>query len=140
MTPNGTRSLWTAFAATVVVGFAASLIGCASAGPLTPVVVSDVKSVAGTWKGVIYQSGYQPDYIILTIQEDGSYQFTSRQALGSTRGKGTIVISGGRLIIQGEKGRGVATVLRSPNGDRIMDVQATLSDNSIVTAKLSLSP
>jgi hypothetical protein len=140
MTPIGTRSLWTTLAATVVVGFAASLIGCASAGPLTPVVVSDVKSVAGTWKGVIYQSGYQPDYIILTIQEDGSYQFTSRQALGSTRGKGTIVISGGRLIIQGEKGRGVATVLRSPNGDRIMDVQATLSDNSIVTAKLSLSP
>ena len=46
----------------------------------------------------------------------------------------------GRLIIQGEKGRGVATVLRSPNGDLIMDVQATLSDNSIVTAKLSLSP
>jgi hypothetical protein len=140
MTPIGTRSLWTTLAATVVVGLAASLIGCASAGPLTPVVVSDVKSVAGTWKGVIYQSGYQPDYIVMTIQEDGSYQFTSRQAFGATVGKGTIVISGGRLIIQGEKGRGVATVLRSPNGDRIMDVQATLSDNSIVTAKLSLSP
>ena len=140
MTPIGTRSLWTVFAATVVVGFAASLIGCASAGPLTPVVVSDVKSVAGTWKGVIYQSSYQPDYIVLTIQEDGSYQFTSRQGLGPSRGKGTMVISGGRLIIQGEKGRGVATVLRSPNGDLFMDVQATLSDNSIVTAKLSLSP
>ena len=140
MTLGGTRSFWTTLAATVVVGFAASLIGCASGGPLTPVVVSDVKSVAGTWKGVIYQSSYQPDYIILTIQEDGSYQFTSRQALGASRGKGTMVISGGRLIIQGEKGRGVATVLRSPNGDLFMDVQATLSDNSILTAKLSLSP
>jgi hypothetical protein len=140
MTPIGTRSLWTTLAATVVVGFAASLIGCASAGPLTPVVVSDIKSVAGTWKGVIYQSGYQPDYIVLTIQEDGSYEFTSRQAFGSTVGKGTIVISGGRLIIQGQKGRGVATVLSRPNGDLFMDVQATLSDNSILTAKLSLSP
>jgi hypothetical protein len=140
MTPNGTRSLWTTLAATVVVGFAASLIGCASAGPLTPVVVSDIKSVAGTWKGVIYQSSYQPDYIVLTIQEDGSYQFTSREALGPSRGKGTMVISGGRLIIQGEKGRGVATVLRRPNGDLFMDVQATLSDNSVLTAKLSLSP
>ena len=119
MTPNGTRSLWTVF---------------------TPVVISDVKSVAGTWKGVIYQSSYQPDYIVLTIQEDGSYQFTSREALGPSRGKGTMVISGGRLIIQGEKGRGVATVLRSPNGDLFMDVQATLSDNSVLTAKLSLSP
>jgi hypothetical protein len=51
-----------------------------------------------------------------------------------------MVISGGRLIIQGEKARGVATVLRNPNGDLFMDVQATLSDNSILTAKLSLSP
>lgn len=137
MTPSGTRSLWTALAATVVVGFAASLIGCASAGPLTPVVVSDLKSVAGTWTGVVYQSGSEPDYVALTIQEDGSYRVESRPAIGPTRGKGTITIREGRLIFQGEKGRGVGTVLRSPNGDRIMDVQATLSDNSTLTAKLS---
>ena len=54
--------------------------------------------------------------------------------------KGQIVISEGRLIIQGEKGAGVATVLSSPGGDRIMDIQATLNDNSILTAKLSPSP
>lgn len=137
MTPSGTRSLWTALVATVVVGFAASLIGCASAGPLTPVVVSDLKSVAGTWTGVVYQSGSEPDYVALTIQEDGSYRVESRPAIGPTRGKGTITIREGRLIFQGEKGRGVGTVLRSPNGDRIMDVQATLSDNSTLTAKLS---
>jgi hypothetical protein len=140
MTPIGTRSLWTTLAATVVVGFAASLIGCASAGPLTPVVVSDVKSVAGTWKGVVYLSGSEPEYVSLTIQEDGSYHLESRQAIGSTRGKGTIVISEGRLLFQGEKGRGVGTVLRSPNGDRVMNVEATLSDNRILTAKLSPSP
>jgi hypothetical protein len=140
MTPSGTRSLWTAFAATVVVGFAASLIGCASAGPLTPVAVSDVKSVAGTWKGVVYGFGSEPESIVLTIQEDGSYNVEVRQALGPTRGKGTIAISEGRLIFRGERGRGVGTVLTSPNGDRVMDVQATLSDNSILTAKLSLSP
>ena len=118
-----------------MVGFAASLIGCASAGPLTPVVVSDVKSVAGTWKGVIYQSGYQPDYIVMTIQEDGSYRVHVPPSARPGTRKGHDRDQRGRLIIQGEKGRGVATVLRSPNGDRIMDVQATLSDNSIVTAK-----
>jgi hypothetical protein len=140
MTPGGTRSLWTTLAATVVVGFAASLIGCASAGPLTPVVVSDVKSVAGTWTGVVYKSDSEPEYVALIIEENGSYHVESRQALGPTRGKGTIVISRGRLIFQGEKGHGVGTVLRSPSGDRIMDVQATLSDHSILTAKLSPRP
>ena len=34
MTPRLTRSLWTAFTATVV-GFTAFLVGCASLGPLT---------------------------------------------------------------------------------------------------------
>ena len=52
----------------------------------------------------------------------------------------TLVISGGRLIFQGEKGHGVGTVLRSPSGDRVMDVEATLSDNSTLTAKLSPRP
>jgi hypothetical protein len=36
MTPTGTRSLGTALAATVVVGFAATLIGCGSFGPSLP--------------------------------------------------------------------------------------------------------
>jgi hypothetical protein len=140
MTPTGTRSVWTTLAASVVVGFAASLIGCASAGPLTAIVVSDVKSVAGTWTGVVYQSGSEPDSVVLTIQEDGTYRVESRPAIGPTRGKGTVVISGGRLIFQGPNGRGVGTVLRSRSGDRVMDVQATLSDNSTLTAKLSPSP
>jgi hypothetical protein len=139
MKSNRARSLWTALTATVIVGFAASLIGCASAGPVTPVVVSDVKSVAGTWKGIVYRSGSEPEQIVLTIREDGSYDLVSAQPLGS-RGKGTMVVSNGRLVIEGEKGRGVATLLKNPAGDRVMNVEATLSDNSTLTAKLWPSP
>ena len=139
MKSNRARSLWTALTATVIVGFAASLIGCASAGPVTPVVVSDVKSVAGTWKGIVYRSGSEPEQVVLTIREDGSYELVSAQPLGS-RGKGTMVVSNGRLVIEGEKGRGVATVLKNPAGDRVMNIEATLSDNSTVTAKLWPSP
>ena len=136
MTLSGARSLWTVLTGTVIVGFAASLIGCASAGPITPVEVSDVKSVAGTWKGTVYQSGFAPDYVTLTIREDGSYDIVSTQTIGASRGKGKIVINAGRLLIEGEKGRGVGTLLRSPGGDLVMSIEATLSDNSILTAKL----
>jgi hypothetical protein len=138
MTPRVTRSLWTAFPATVV-GFTALLVGCASLRPLTPVHVSEVKSVAGTWKGVVYESSSEPDYITLTIQEDGSYEVVSRQTIGASRGKGQIVIREGRLILQGQKGRGVGTLLSSANGDRVMRIEATLSDNSILTAELGPS-
>ena len=139
MTSNRARSLWTALTAIVIVGFAASLIGCASAGPVTPVTVSDVKSVVGTWKGIVYRSSFEPEQIVLTIREDGSYDLVSAQPLGS-RGRGKMVVSDGRLLIEGEKGRGVATLLTNPAGDRLMSVEATLSDNSILTAKLWPSP
>jgi hypothetical protein len=140
MTTSGARSQWTALTAIVIVGFAASLIGCASAGPVTPVAVSDVKSVAGTWKGIVYRSSFEPEQIVLTIREDGSYDFVSLQLLGTLRGRGKIVVSDGRLRIEGEKGRGVATLLKNPAGDRVMNVEATLSDNSTLTAKLWPSP
>lgn len=135
MTPRVTRSLWTAFTVTVV-GFTALLVGCASLGPLTPVRVSEVKSVAGTWKGVLYESGSEPVHVTLTIQEDGSYEVESRRTIGESRGKGQIVITEGRLILQGQKGRGLGTLLSSADGDRVMRVEATLSDNSILTAEL----
>jgi hypothetical protein len=136
MTSNRARSLWTALTTTVIVGFAASLIGCASAGPVTQVAVSDVKSVAGTWKGIVYGSGSEPEQVVLTIREDGSYDVVSAQIIGASRGKGKIVISEGRLLMEGERGRGVGTLLRNPAGDFVMNVEATLSDNSTLTAKL----
>jgi hypothetical protein len=140
MTSNRARSLWTALTATVIVGFAASLIGCASAGPVTPVAVSDIKSVAGTWKGIVYQSGSEPDQVVLTIREDGSYDVVSAQPRGTSRGKGKIVVSDGRLLMEGEKGRGLGTLLKNPAGDLVLNVEATLSDNSILTAKLWPQP
>ena len=139
MTSRGARSLWTRFTATVVFGFAASLVGCGGFGPLTPVAVSDVTSVAGTWKGVVYGSGSEPENITLTIREDGSYDVVSRQKFGESRGRGQIVIREGHLIMQGVKGRGLGTLLSTRAGDRVMNIQATLSDNSLLTAELTPS-
>jgi hypothetical protein len=145
MTPSSARSLRTVFTVIVVVGLAASLVGCASVGSLTPVEVTDVKSVAGRWDGVVYQSGSRTDYYIgtddvtLTIREDGSYDVESSRTTGISRGKGQIVISQGRLILRGERGQGVGTVLSSPGGDRVMSIDAVLTDNSILKARLSPS-
>jgi hypothetical protein len=136
MTSSGTRSLWAIITMTVVIGFVASLPGCASVGPVVPVVVSDVKSVAGTWQGVVYGPGSEPDYVELTIRDDGSYDLVSRQAIGESRGRGKIVLSGGRLIMEGERGRGVVTLMRNQAGNLVMNIDATLSDNSTLSAKL----
>ena len=136
MISNGTRSLWAIITVIVVIGLVASLPGCVSVGPIAPVVVSDLKSVAGTWQGVVYEPGSEPNYVELTIREDGSYDLVSRQAIGESRGRGKIVLSGGRLIMEGERGRGVGTLMRNQAGDLVMNIDATLSDNSTLSAKL----
>ena len=87
----------------------------------------------------MYQSGSEPDHVTLTIREDGSFDVESRQTIGASRGKGQIVVKDGRLIMQGEKGRGVGTLLSSRGGDRVMRIEATLSDDRILTAELGPS-
>jgi hypothetical protein len=136
MKPKGPRSLWNVLIVTVLVGFATALVGCGSVGPVTPVMVSDVKSVAGTWRGMLYRSGLQPDYVTLTIRDDGSYDLVSAQPDGTSRGRGKIVINDGRLRIEGEKGHGTGMLLKNPAGDFVMNLDAVLSDNSTVSAKL----
>src|SRR4030095_3234621 len=103
--------------------------------------VSDIKTVTGTWKGLVYLTSQStPDYVTLTIREDGSYDVVSaQQPIGTSRGRGKIVISEGGLIFEGERGRGVGRLLRNPDGSLMMVVDATLSDTSTRSAKLSRS-
>jgi hypothetical protein len=136
MTPSDSRSSWIALIA-IVVGLVASLAGCAEVGPVTQITVPDVKSVTGTWKGVVYRSGSEPDYVTLTIKDDGSFDVVSAQRDGSSSARGKVVIAAGRILLEGaEGGHGVATLLKNPAGELVMNVEGTLSDNSTLTAQL----
>jgi hypothetical protein len=140
MTLHGPRQLWAMLTIATVVGLAASLVSCASIGPTTSVAVSDVKSLAGKWAGVVYAPGYDDGIKIdMTIREDGSYDVASRQRDPSSSGKGKIVLTDGRLIVEGQRGNGVATLQRGPGGLRILSIEMTLSDNSYLSAELSPS-
>ena len=136
MTPSSRRLVCRVLAVTVIVGFSVSLVGCAGIGPVTPVAVSDVKSLSGTWEGIVYLPGSERDDITLTVRDDGSYDVVSTRGLAVSSGRGHIVISDGRLVIKDARGRGVGTVLRSPAGDLLVKVDMTLSDNSHLSAEL----
>ena len=136
MTRSALRSFGAVLTATVAVAFSASLLGCASYGPATRVAVQDVKSLIGTWKGTVYRSSFAPDSVTLTIHDDGSFEVVSDRPDGTSTGTGKIVVSDGRLLVEGRRGRGTGTLLRNPAGDLVLDVEMTLNDNSILTAKL----
>ena len=136
MTRNALRSFAAVLTATVAVSFAASLLGCASYGPATRVAVQDLKSLTGTWKGTVYRSSFAPDSVTLTIHDDGSFEVVSVLPGGTSTGTGKIVVSEGRLIVEGKRGRGTGTLQRNPAGDLVLNVEMTLNDNSTLTAKL----
>jgi hypothetical protein len=140
MIRSALRSFAAVLTATVVVASAASLLGCASYGPATSVAAPDVKSLTGTWKGTVYRSGFEPESVALAIHDDGSYDVVLAGSGGTSRGRGKIVISDGRLLVEGEKGRGTGTLLRNPGGDLVLNVDMILNDNSTLTAKLWRSP
>jgi hypothetical protein len=133
------RSLATVLTA-LFVGVAATLVGCATSGG--PIAVSDIKTVTGTWEGIVYPtSELDPYRVTLTIRDDGSYDVVSaaRQTIGTSRGRGTIVIRDGRLIMEAERGRGEARLLKDRDGNLMMIVDATLSDNTTLSVQLSPS-
>ena len=136
MTRRALRSLAAVLTATVVVVSAASLLGCASYGPATRVAMPDVQSLTGTWKGIVYPSGFEPESVALMIHEDGSYDVVLAGSNGTSRGRGKILVRDGRLIVEGEKGRGAGTLLRNPGGGLVLNVDMILNDNSTLTAKL----
>jgi len=76
----------------------------------------------------------------MTIREDGSYLVAARQGIGTSHGEGKILISEGRLIIEGQRGEGVATLMSNPAGKRVMLIEMTLFDNSHLSARLWPSP
>ena len=137
MTLSSRRVVFSVLVVSVIAGSTVSLVDCASIGPVTPVTVSDVESLSGTWEGIVYLPGSERNDITVTIHDDGSYDALSRKPLGVSRGRGRIVISDGRLIIEGQRGRGVGTVLRNSAGDVLMKVEMTLSDNSHLSAELT---
>ena len=136
MTRSSLGSIGGVLAATVVVALATSLLGCASLGPVTPVAVSDLGAVAGTWKGIVYRTGFEPDSVTLTIHDDGSYDVVSMRPGGTSSGTGTIVVSDGRLLVDGRRGQGAGTLLTNSAGDRVLDINMTLTDNSTLMTKL----
>jgi hypothetical protein len=136
MTRNALRSFAAVLTAAVVVAFAASPLGCASYGPATRVAVQDVKTLTGTWKGTVYRSGFEPESVALEIHDDGSYDVVWAGPTGTSRGSGKIVVSDGGLLVEGRKGRGTGTLVRSPAGDLVLNVDMILNDNSTLTAKL----
>jgi hypothetical protein len=111
------------------------LAGCASSGSATaggPVAITDVASIAGKWVGLLEISGSRDreDYVEVTIAGDGTYRATSARTIGIMDAKGTVSVSDGKLLIQGERGgKGIGTLFtQTGQPPRLLQVNGTAGD------------
>jgi len=121
-------------------GFTAFL-GCVFTEPLpsTPVSISEFKSVATTWTGMLSETNpsQEIDWMTLTIHDDGSYDYMSeRGIIGLFLGKGTFTLIEGKL--RAETGLGWAIVtLYEEDGRRMLKVEGA---KNLVTYSADLFP
>ncbi|HSE06339.1 MAG TPA: hypothetical protein VLK35_19485 [Methylomirabilota bacterium] len=118
---------------------AAVFAACAS-GPAGPgsvmVPVTEVKSVAGRWAGTLARdTASREDWVRVTIDQDGTYDFSSARQIGVVTGKGKLSVKDGKLVGEGPRGTSVYT-LYDRGGKQMLIVDVRLNDGATYSAVL----
>jgi hypothetical protein len=85
------------------------MVACSSTAPTRqwqPTPVTDFKSVAGKWEGLLIRNPRQreDDWVTVIIGDTGTVEFVSYRMIGVFSGKGTSVLTDGKLSVKSEKG------------------------------------
>lgn len=118
----------------------ALLTGCAPTGGATdhgsPVTVTDVRSVAGHWSGLLEISGRrQEDFVELTISPDGTYEMHGARTIGELDAKGRVAATGGTLQFRGPRATATGT-LYATETRRTLVIEGRSERGERVTARL----
>ena len=72
----------------------------------SPTEITDLKSIAGKWEGIMIRTpkSRTDDWVNVSIQDNGDYEFASYRTIGVFSGKGNLAVKDGKAMAQGEKG------------------------------------
>jgi len=102
-------------------------------------LISDIKTVAGKWQGMVIREPFQRDWAELTIHEDGHFEYVShRDYLGIAKGGGMLKLTDGKLTSETERGHATYSLMER-DGQRVLMVEALSKQGLRYTAELSPS-
>lgn len=83
-----------------------------------PTTITDMKSVAGKWEGLLVRNPRtrDDDWVTLAISETGAYEFASYRMSGVFAGKGKLVLADGKLSAKSDKGGQMTLQLFADSG------------------------
>jgi hypothetical protein len=104
----------------------------------TPVAITDVKMVAGRWEGLMSpETGRErDDFIEVALRENRTYEAKSSRTVGVIDARGTYQVSDGKLLFQGERSTGTAT-LWERDGRLVLLVAVTTKEGLRYSARLN---
>src|SRR5512140_3817453 len=86
----------------LIIGVQATLVTtalAASAKPQwSPTAITDIKTIAGKWEGLMIRTpkARSDDWVRVSIQESGDYDFASYRTIGVFSGKGNFSVKDGK--------------------------------------------
>ena len=72
----------------------------------SPTAITDIKSIAGKWEGIMIRmpTSSTDDWVNISIQDSGDYEFASYRTIGVFSGKGNLAVKDGKAMAQTERG------------------------------------
>ena len=110
---------------------ACSLMDAPERRQLQPATVTDFKSVAGKWEGLLVRNPRtrDDDWVTVVIGETGTYEFVSYRMIGVFSGKGKLVLTDGKLSAKSEKGGQMTLQLFTDSGSPERMLRAEAKDS-----------
>jgi hypothetical protein len=96
-----------------------------------PTTITDMKSVAGKWEGLLVRNPRtrdDDDWVTLAISETGAYEFASYRMIGVFAGKGKLVLTDGKLSAKSDKGGQMTLQLFADSGSSERILRAVAKD------------
>jgi hypothetical protein len=86
----------------------------------SPTAITDIKSIAGKWEGIMIRTpkAKNDDWVNVSIQDNGDYEFASYREIGVFSGKGNLTVKDGKAVGQGERGSVTLQLLTDKTGSQ----------------------
>jgi hypothetical protein len=106
----------------VQAGFVAISLAASAKAQLSPTAIADIKSIAGKWEGIMIRTpkSKTDDWVRVSIQDTGDYDFASYRTIGVFSGKGTLTVADGKATAESERGKLTLQLLTDKASGQLM--------------------
>jgi hypothetical protein len=90
----------------IQVALACAVFAASAKDQWSPTQITDIKSIAGKWEGIMIRTpkSRSDDWVNVSIQDNGDYEFASYRTIGVFSGKGNLAVKDGKAMAQTERG------------------------------------